>query len=429
MNRPATSRVERHDPKLARIRGNLIAMIWRTAIVVARWLTLVSCFAAMAACTGRVPEHLASGASKAPKETSSPSFPRLEGVYRQPGRSFEVTYQGWWVDLRSQQLRQLTDAGGGTFTYGPGWQDPAPVQGRLRFSLDAAGTPRRVTGVGPGGVSVDAVRLQVSQRNVRFPSRGAVLAGTLSIPPGPGPHPGIVILEGSGALDRHFESISQGIYLSMGFAVLAFDKRGVGGSTGVFPGEVATPASIGIQAADVVAAVRFIMSQPGIDSRQVGFDANSQGGWVAPLAAEHLPRLKFAILIASPAVSTVQQGVYASLSGGSAYVPAESDRAVDAEVRTASGGYDPAAALAALHIPSIWIYGQLDRQVPVRVSVANLAGYHNPDWTVAVLRGGSHGLIATRHGLDSELADATRFAPDYLAVLRAWVEAHITFGR
>jgi len=278
-------------------------------------------------------------------------------------------------------------------------------------------------------VAVDAVRLPVTARNVRFPSQGAVLAGTLSLPPGPAPHPGIVILQGSGALDRHFESISQGIYLSLGFAVLAFDKRGVGGSTGVFPGEVATPASIGIQAADAVAAARFIMSQPGIDSRQVGFDANSQGGWVAPLAAEHLPELKFAILIASPAVSTVQQGVYASLSGGSAYVPAESDRAVDAEVRTASGGYDPAAALAALHIPSIWIYGQLDRQVPVRVSVANLAGYHNPDWTVVVLRGGSHGLIATRHGLDSELADATRFAPGYVVVLRAWVAAHITFRR
>jgi len=404
-------------------------MIWRTAIVVARWLTLVSCFAAMAACTGRVPEHLASGASKAPKETSSPSFPRLEGVYRQPGRSFEVTYQGWWVDLRSQQLRQLTGAGGGTFTYGPGWQDPAPVQGRLRFSLDAAGTPRRVTGVGPGGVSVDAVRLQVSQRNVRFPSRGAVLAGTLSIPPGPGPHPGIVILEGSGALDRHFESLSQGIYLSMGFAVLAYDKRGVGASTGVFPGELATTSSIGIFAEDAVAATRFMMAQRDVNKRLVGFDANSQGGWVAPLAAERIPGLRFAIMIASPAVTTDQQGFYASLSGDSQYVPSQSEHSIDASVRNATGGYDPAPALAAFRIPAIWIYGQLDRQVPVRVSVANLAAHHDPDWTVAVLKGGSHGLIATRQGLDTELATATRFAPGYFAALRSWVAAHITFRR
>ena len=102
---------------------------------------------------------------------------------------------------------------------------------------------------------------------------------------------------------------------------------------------------------------------------------------------------------------------------------------MDAAVRAAGGGYDPGPALAVLHIPGIWIYGQLDRQVPVRVSVANLAAYRNPDWTVIVLPGGSHGLIATRQGLDSELADATRFAPGYFAALRAWVAAHITFPR
>jgi pimeloyl-ACP methyl ester carboxylesterase len=123
------------------------------------------------------------------------------------------------------------------------------------------------------------------------------------------------------------------------------------------------PFSIGVQATDAVAAARFLMAQPGIDARQVGFDANSQGGWVAPLAAEQLPRLKFAILIASPAVTSGQQGEYASFSDGSQYVPTQSDRAIDAAVRATSGGYDPAPALAALHIPAIWIYGQLDRQV------------------------------------------------------------------
>jgi uncharacterized protein len=211
--------------------------------------------------------------------------------------------------------------------------------------------------------------------------------------------------------------------------VLAFDKRGVAASTGVFPGELATPEVIGIQATDAAAAARFMMGQPGIDPRQVGFDGNSQGGWVAPLAAEHVPGLRFAILIASPAVTSGQQGVYAAFSGGSQYVPAQSDRTVDAAVRAATGGYDPGPALAALHIPAIWIYGQLDRQVPVRVSVAKLAADHNPDWTVIVLPGGSHGLIATRQGLDTELADATRFAPGYLTAIRAWVAAHITFPR
>ena len=392
-----------------------------------------SCTLALCACSTLVPHHSPAPRpardSAPPRTAPSLTFPQLEGVYQQPGRAFVVTYQGWWLDLTSQQIRQLTPGRGGTFTYGPGWQDPAPAEGQLHFSTNAAGTPVRVIGLGPGRVPVDATRLAATQRDVRIPCKGAVLTGTLTIPPGPGPHPGAVILQGSGALDRHFESISQEIYLSLGFAVLAFDKRGVAGSTGLYPGDLATPSSIGVQATDAVAAARFLMAQPGIDARQVGFDANSQGGWVAPLAAEQLPRLRFAILIASPAVTSVQQGEYAAFSGGSQYVPTQSERAIDAAVRATSGGYDPAAALAALHIPAIWVYGQLDRQVPVRVCVATLAAYHRKDSTVVVLPGGSHGLIATKHGLDSELTDATSFAPGYFAALRTWVAAHITFPR
>jgi hypothetical protein len=222
-------------------------------------LMVMTCACVLAGCTTAVPPPHSSPAAAGPDLTTL-SFPQLEGVYRQDGRVFVVTYQGWWLDLTSQQIRQLTPAGGDTFTYGPGWQDPAPAGGQLHFSTDAAGVPVRVTGTGPGRVPVDAVplpvdavRLPVTERSVRFASPGAVLAGTLSIPPGPGPHPGIVILQGSGALDRHFESISQEIYLSLGFAVLAFDKRGVAASTGVFPGELATPEVIGIQATDAAA--------------------------------------------------------------------------------------------------------------------------------------------------------------------------------
>jgi dienelactone hydrolase len=362
-------------------------------------------------------------------------FSRLEGVYWQGRRAFVVTYQGWWLDLRSEQIRQLSPVGGAEpgeadFGYGPGWQVSAPIQGRLRFELDAAGNPVKVSGIAPGQVPVDAARVRTRAHDVRFPSRGAVVAATVTIPPGPGPHPGIVIVQGSGPLDRHFESISQFIYLSMGFAVLAFDKRGTGSSTGVYPGDLATAQTISIEAADAAAAARFMLAEPQVDNRQVGFDGNSQGGWVAPLAARRVPGIRFAILIAAPAVTANQQGVYADFSGGSQYVPTEPRQVIDAAVRAAPDeGYDPAPALAALRIPALWIYGQLDRQVPVRVCVAKLASYHDRPWTVHVLPGGSHGLIATRHGLDTELAAATRFAPGYFTAVRAWVAAHIAFPR
>jgi uncharacterized protein len=392
----------------------------------------MSTIVAVAACTTAA----APGDHTAPAHRPGPlraplAFPRLEGVYRQGGRAFVVTYQGWWLDMQSEQIRQLAPIGGSDYSYGPGFQVTAPSLGRLHFEQNAAGNVVGVAGVGPGGRHVRAVRIPVTSRAVRFRSSGAVLAGTLTIPAGPGPHPGIVILQGSGALDRHFESISQGIYLSMRFAVLAFDKRGVGASTGVFPGELATPTSIAVQADDAAAAARFLMAQPGIDRRQVGFDANSQGGWVGPLAAEKVPGLRFAIMIAAPAVTTNQQGVYASFSGGSQFVPSQSNSAIDAAVRAAgaAGGYNPAAALARFRIPAIWIYGQLDRQVPVRVCMRNLESFHNQLWTVVVLPGGSHGLIKTKDGLDAELPTAARFAGNYLRLLRVWVARHITFHR
>src|SRR6266851_1077326 len=394
------------------------------------WLAAMSCVVVVAACTTAAAPHGRTTPASRPGPARAPlAFPRIEGAYRQGGRAFVVTYQGWWLDMQSEQIRQLAPLGGSDFSYGPGFQVTAPALGRLHFMQDASGNVVGVAGVGPGGRQVHARRIPVTSRAVRFRSYGAVLAGTLTIPPGRGPHPGIVILQGSGALDRHFESISQGIYLSMGFAVLAFDKRGVGASTGVFPGELATPASIGVQADDAAAAARFLMAQPGIDRNQVGFDANSQSGWVAPLAAKKVPGLRFAIMIAAPAVTTSQQNVYASFSGGSQFVPSQSNPAIDAAVRAAgtAGGYDPAAALARFRIPAIWIYGQLDRQVPVRVCLHNLASFHNQLWTVVVLPGGSHGLIKTKHGLNAEVPAAARFAGNYLRLLRMWVAGHITF--
>jgi pimeloyl-ACP methyl ester carboxylesterase len=59
------------------------------------------------------------------------------------------------------------------------------------------------------------------------------LGGTLSLPPTPGPHPGIVIVHGSGRATR----TSGGSYdwlVDLGFAVVTVDKRGVGESTGAF---------------------------------------------------------------------------------------------------------------------------------------------------------------------------------------------------
>ena len=78
-------------------------------------------------------------------------------------------------------------------------------------------------------------------RTVAFNSHGFRLKGTLSVPDAPGPHPGAVLVTGSGPLDRNSNMKRQTLTVTSdlaahlaeaGIASLRYDKRGVGDSEG-----------------------------------------------------------------------------------------------------------------------------------------------------------------------------------------------------
>jgi len=66
--------------------------------------------------------------------------------------------------------------------------------------------------------------------------------------------------------------------------VLADDKRGVGQSTGAYPGERASAATLDVLARDAQREVRYLASQPKIDGSRVGLLGDSQAGWIIALA-------------------------------------------------------------------------------------------------------------------------------------------------
>jgi pimeloyl-ACP methyl ester carboxylesterase len=74
------------------------------------------------------------------------------------------------------------------------------------------------------------------QEDITFASGDLTLAGTIFIPAGTGPHPGIVFLHGSGAEGRWASNFLAAAFARRGFAALAFDKRGVGKSGGDWQG-------------------------------------------------------------------------------------------------------------------------------------------------------------------------------------------------
>ena len=144
------------------------------------------------------------------------------------------------------------------------------------------------------------------EAEVSFRNQAAAidLAGTLTMPAGPGPFPAVVLISGSGPQDRdsaiagHRPFLVLADYLTRrGIAVLRYDDRGCGRSGGKFHG--ATTADF---AADAGAAWEFLARQPRIDPRRVGLYGHSEGGIAAPMAAAREPQVAFLVLMAGTGI-------------------------------------------------------------------------------------------------------------------------------
>lgn len=97
----------------------------------------------------------------------------------------------------------------------------------------------------------------------------------------PGWHPAIILIHGAGGTipTRDFGYWSS-FFSGHGVAVLAFDKRGGGASSGD-----ANTATYEDLADDVLAGLTYLQSRSVIDADRIGFYGTSNGGYIAPLAA------------------------------------------------------------------------------------------------------------------------------------------------
>lgn len=132
-----------------------------------------------------------------------------------------------------------------------------------------------------------------------------ILAGTLTIPEGKGPFMVAIMITGSGPQDRNEEILGHKPFLVIAdhlakenIAVLRFDDRGVGKSTGQFKG--ATSLDF---VKDVEAAIAFLKTEKKIDSLKIGLIGHSEGGLIAPMvAAKPENNVAFSILLAGPGI-------------------------------------------------------------------------------------------------------------------------------
>ena len=142
------------------------------------------------------------------------------------------------------------------------------------------------------------------EEELSFPNDKAKLslAGTLTIPSGAGPFPAAVLIGGSGPHDRDENILGHRPFLVLadhltrnGIAVLRFDKRGIGKSTGNY--DQATSDDF---ASDVEAALAFLKSRKEIIPAKIGLIGHSEGGIIAPLVATHSNGVAWIVLLAGP---------------------------------------------------------------------------------------------------------------------------------
>lgn len=164
-------------------------------------------------------------------------------------------------------------------------------------------------GLGIVSVSVTATVYLTSPyilEQIRFQSDGVELAGTLLVPKGEAPNPGIVFLHGSGPETRAVSFHTASRFASAGVTALIFDKRGTGESVGGSPWD-----SYADLAGDGVAAIRFLADHSSVDRDHVGLWGLSEGGWTAPLAASMNPGgVAFLVVVSGAGASTEDEELY-----------------------------------------------------------------------------------------------------------------------
>ena len=317
------------------------------------------------------------------------------------------------------------------------------------------------------------------------------LAGTLTLPPasaGAGPFPGAVLVAGSGPNDRDETILRHKLFLVLadsltrrGIAVLRYDKRGVGKSTGSYA--LATSRDF---ADDAQAAFSYLKAQPRVDAKKVGLIGHSEGGLIAPLVAARAPDVAFLVLLAGTGVPgeriiaeqsaligkaegasesdvaqgqvlekkmlavaatqtdpAVARGQIASLLRQSlaSLTPAQKKKIGDTGplLQAQSAAlvspwfryfltYDPAPTLKQVRCPVLALDGSLDLQVPPAENLAAIGAAlkagGNADVTATELPGLNH-LFQTAHtGSPSEYGHIEEtMAPAALAAVGDWVAA------
>lgn len=216
-------------------------------------------------------------------------------------------------------------------------------------------------------------------QDVKFESQGITLAGSILEPEKT--LAAVVIVHGSDPVKREMEFAKR--LAKEGIAVFTYDKRGVGESGGVYVGpSVGTnnidTANLNLLAQDANAAVKTFQTYLKDKKTPVGLVGFSQAGWIIPLAASKNPQIEFMVLFSGPTITTLEQLRFQFYTNGNNNFW-ENHTEADALEHTKNDpdkyqftATDPKTSLNTLSIPGLWLFGEKDIQIPVKLCIEQL---------------------------------------------------------
>ncbi|NND71953.1 MAG: alpha/beta hydrolase [Rhodothermales bacterium] len=436
--------------------------------------------------TLRVVFHIAQSDSAYTATMDSPD----QGAFGIPVSS--VTVNGESVTI---QVAVVGGSYGGTIindsTMAGTWsQGPGNLPLRLVLQPDDANEPDNDSEGDPEASS--SVDVPYDSRDVEFenPIDGITLAGTLTLPEGNGPYPAVILVSGSGAQDRDETIFGHKPFRVMadhltreGIAVLRYDDRGVGESTGIF-----AEGTIELFANDAESAVAFLKGRTDIDPDRIGMLGHSEGGIIAPIVQQRSGGLSFMVLLAGPAIpgknilleqaqlilaangatseqvesnTDLQKQLFAildtqaegdELEGLLRQLLRQAASEMTEEERTSSGftdanielqlmtltspwfrhfvSYDPAPALASLECPVLALFGEKDLQVPSESNMSVIseiiAANESLTLDARVLPGLNHLFQTAESGSPSEYQQISEsISPIALNEISSWIQSQL----
>jgi uncharacterized protein len=324
-----------------------------------------------------------------------------------------------------------------------------------------------------------------NSEEVTFENRAAniKLAGTLTTPRTKAPFPAVILITGSGPQNRNEELLGHHPFWVLsdhltraGIAVLRFDDRGVGASTGKF--STATSADF---ATDVLAGIEFLKTRQEINLKKIGLVGHSEGGLIAPMCAaqskdvafivmmagtgvpgdeilheqsallmraEGMPETMiaenrqnqaqmFAIVKAEQDVVVAEKKLLEMVAAAVAKVPAAQKKTVEATLTNQIKSYnspwfrhflmfDPRVVLRQVKVPVLALNGELDLQVPPKQNLPEIAKAlkvaGNKNVQIVELPKLNHLFQTTKTGAFSEYAKLEEtISPIALKLMSDWI--------